>query len=219
MYQCCKYSILSPDEKTFYVSDIGQLIECDADEGLVCNEEVSVLAAAGCLHCQGNVFLNEKEMRNAIFWSMNTSEDNSQYASFFRNRNSVKKFKLDVKDTHTKMGSGLFAGEDIDVPLEEASTTSHIVIGEYVGLLHNCSSSGAYSMAYYISSGNGFDQHWQIDAKEYGGLLRFINHSTYFPNVKFVNVFYGHLWHVLVVSAVVFEYLRRVLLTPSAYLL
>jgi hypothetical protein len=106
-----------------------------------------------------------------------------------------------VRDTGTEMGNGLFTTEAISCSGDGSSSGSNsrpVVIGEYTGLLVDTMDTGAYSMAYYVSSSHGFEQNWQIDAKEVGNLMRFVNHSST-ANVKFQNVFYGHMWHVLLV--------------------
>ena len=189
----CRYTILFPEERKVVIDRHGNVMKCTEK-----TEELPAVSALlekhGCLYTSNLVFMTEKDLRNVLFWSLNSTKTDSAYDSFFYDRIPYP-FEVCVQDTGTQMGNGLFAAEDIPGP-----TSSPVVIGEYVGLLTNNVTHSAFSMAYYISSSNGFDQNWHVDGLEMGGLVRFINHSSTNHNVKFENVFFGHMWHVLVLA-------------------
>jgi len=198
------YTILIPEERVVGINDRGAVVHTveHRDEA---SDDADVVESLGCEYSNSLVFGTEKDLRNVLFWCMNSTTEDELYKFYFQDR-SLRCRDVIVQDAGPVMGHGLFASKDIGCtePMTDSSRSSGyrpVVIGEYAGLLVNSASSGDYSMAYYISSSNGFDQNWQVDAKEVGNLMRFINHSSSAPNVKFENVFYGHLWHVLVVSA------------------
>ena len=84
------------------------------------------------------------------------------------------------------VGYGLFTNENI---------VSGTIIGEYVGvLLSGLSEPSAYSLNYPSCNGD-----YEIDATEYGNIIRFVNHSSN-PNCDFKHVLYEGIVHVICVS-------------------
>lgn len=209
------YTVIVPELKVIGVDDRGTVTHLDGNRCLYHDdEEEEVVESLGCEYANCLVFATERDLRNVLFWCMNSAIDDPIYGIYFRDP-SVRCRTIVVRDTGGEMGNGLFATEDIACPMTpsadivsfnenmseiDKSDSVPVILGEYTGLLVNSSEVGSYSMSYYVSTCNGFDQNWQIDAKEYGNYMRFINHSSVAPNVMFKNVFYCNMWHVLVVS-------------------
>lgn len=86
------------------------------------------------------------------------------------------------------IGYGLFATRDI--PCGE-------FIGEYTGLVRSSAAIASFD-SYGCIYPNCQDA-MHISAKEYGNIIRFINHSTA-PNVAFKSIYHESLMHVVCVS-------------------
>lgn len=84
------------------------------------------------------------------------------------------------------IGYGLFVHERVEIGT---------MIGEYVGILHTSALiPSSYSLNYPSSDGNR-----EIDASEYGNLIRFVNHSIN-PNSSFQHFLHGEILHIVCVS-------------------
>ena len=84
------------------------------------------------------------------------------------------------------IGYGLFVHERVEIGT---------MIGEYVGILHTSALiPSSYSLNYPSSDGNR-----EIDASEYGNLIRFVNHSIN-PNSSFQHFLHDEILHIVCVS-------------------
>lgn len=84
------------------------------------------------------------------------------------------------------IGYGLFVHERVEIGT---------MIGEYVGILHTTALiPSSYSLNYPSSDGNR-----EIDASEYGNLIRFVNHSIN-PNSSFQHFLHDEILHIVCVS-------------------
>jgi SET domain len=169
------------------------------------------------------VFLHESDLRNYHIWSLDSiclpSEmcdlDNTQKirsdTRVLVDKGSIDLDKrLNIDDCHLeeKIAKGglhenLFikhVSNDSNIEVGYGLYTSKCVsqgkmIGEYVGiLLSNTHEPSAYSMYYPSSNGDR-----EINATEYGNLIRFVNHSSN-PNCSFVHVLQDGIMHIICVS-------------------
>lgn len=101
--------------------------------------------------------------------------------------------QLSVNYISPSVGFGLFSNENI---------LKGTFIGEYTGLLHSCKRYDSDTIAVksrYSVSYPSCDGGFEIDASEYGNIIRFVNHSN-LPNAEFKSVLLGGLVHIVCVS-------------------
>lgn len=99
---------------------------------------------------------------------------------------------ITLKFIDEDIGYGLFSSIDIE---------QGYIIGEYTGVVsrnRNTPMNGLSDYSVFYPSNDGS---FEIDAKEYGNITRFINHSST-PNVKFHTILEHHVPHVLCVSQI-----------------
>jgi SET domain len=169
------------------------------------------------------VFIHESDLRNYHSWSLDSicvppgtfDVDNVQKMSsdtgVLVDKGSIdldKKLNIDDCDLEDKITKGglhenLFikhVSNDSNIEVGYGLYTSKCVskgkmIGEYVGiLLSNTQEPSAYSMYYPSSNGDR-----EINATEYGNVIRFVNHSSN-PNCSFVHVLQDGIMHIICVS-------------------
>lgn len=143
------------------------------------------------------IFLHEKDYRNLVLLLSIDNENiyglEKNYAAGnigeLLNAGSIAK-GLSVRYVgyvgSIYVGYGLFAERDIN---------NGDFIGEYTGLVRESvknEEDNAYSFV-YPSSECSYD----INAKEYGSVIRFINHHSISPNVEFKRVFHEGLMHIV----------------------
>lgn len=103
--------------------------------------------------------------------------------------------KYVTRDGNTEVGYGLFTSKCILVGK---------MIGEYVGiLLSNTQEPSTYSMYYPSSDGDR-----EINASQYGNLIRFVNHSSD-PNCCFTHVLHDGIMHIICVSFPLIDLVRK----------
>lgn len=129
----------------------------------------------GYVHVDHFVFLHERDLRSWLHYAEEIRNAFVTSCAVMSCCSQTPAEYLEIRHIGLvgacDMGFGLFATSRI-----EAGT----VIGDYKGLVKRCKTSSAYSMSYPSLDGD-----YEIDAKEYGNLMRFINHSDN-PNVSFV---------------------------------
>lgn len=169
------------------------------------------------------VFLHESDLRNYHTWSLDSICFPPENCDLYDNHNASsdtralvdndflnldKKLKIEdcnlkVKITEGGLHENLFikhVSNDSNADVGYGLYTSKcilqgIMIGEYVGiLLSNTQEPSAYSMYYPSSNGDR-----EINASEYGNLIRFINHSLN-PNCSFTHVLQDGIMHIICVS-------------------
>ena len=173
-----------------------EIVECN-------DNNVYFFTQFGFRYTDKLIFSSLKEIRNIMFWSL--IEDNipniQDVINLINNLDSCID-KLEILHTgDNNIGNGLYAKDDIKhIAMYPNMDIIGSIIGEYLGVVTESNIYTPYTMAYYISNGNGFEQNLLIEANEYGNNMRFINHSSLSPNVQFQHVYFCGLWHVLVVS-------------------
>ena len=172
------------------------------------------------------VFLHESDLRNYSMWSLNSvcinvideeaSADDLMDCAGADGKVSSHKLEMDLL-THSQIlvaqirsmledggildnlfvryipdiddcviGYGLFVRERVEIGT---------MIGEYVGILHTSAlTPSSYSLNYPSSDGNR-----EINASEYGNLIRFVNHSSN-PNSSFQHFLHDEILHTVCVS-------------------
>jgi hypothetical protein len=98
--------------------------------------------------------------------------------------NVIVRYIPDIGDC--VIGYGLFVRERVEIGT---------MIGEYCGILHTTAVvPSSYSLNYPSSDGN-----CEINASEYGNLIRFVNHSSN-PNTSFQQYLHNEVLHIVCVS-------------------
>lgn len=101
---------------------------------------------------------------------------------------------LSIEFCDDSIGYGLFINSDNNV-------SSGTFLGEYTGVVKKCQSPSFSNYSHsYPCCDNGFE----IDAKEYGNVFRFVNHSNN-PNAEFAFVIHEGILHVLCKSLCVLK--------------
>jgi SET domain-containing protein len=140
--------------------------------------------------------MHEKDLRCLVFSTFSTqaedlqlSEDIESFANLMFQ--GISNFKMSVRYVGPIVGFGLFAEEYV---------VCGGFIGEYVGVVRESSNSrrddDGDSKAYtflYPSAENNYD----IDAKEYGNIIRFINHDSQHCNAEFRRIYFEGLMHIV----------------------
>lgn len=147
------------------------------------------------------IFLHEKDFRDSLFLVDSDIEASEENRRYFEEDEKLK-YKLEAGLCHPHIcilyvnehvGHGLFATETIAIGT---------FIGEYVGLVKRVSpneTKGTPASAY--SASYGTDGSTEINAYEYGNIIRFINHSDT-PNCSFRNVIIDDMQHILVMTEI-----------------
>lgn len=175
MNQDCVWTIF-PAIQAWEVSKQGQLSAFDTCA------ELEIPCERGYIHTQSLIFENKKHLLNTLFWGMKPPSDVMQYPV-----TPINTFGLHVRFVDETVGFGLFS---------TTTLPSSSFVGEYTGVVRSSSTLNGYSMDYYSL---GMEEDLQIDASEYGSLMRFLNHSDD-PNCEFVHVWHRGLFHVMVRS-------------------
>ena len=135
------------------------------------------------------VFLQESHYRNCYLNSLNEDCCDSDLISLDGIddvlSNGLISNDIIIKYIDDVVNFGLFADGDF---------VSGLILGEYVGLLVPFSSHdkpSGYGMNYPCG-----DDSYEINAYDFGNVIRFINHSTT-PNCDFRKVFYEGLVHIV----------------------
>lgn len=142
------------------------------------------------------LFVHEKQIREMLFSMSEPEHDSIDHLkdSFF-----VHSYvNPDISVRHIGIVNGIEVGYGV---YAESELPVNDWIGEYVGVVQSISNSerqdstsDAYAFLY-----PSCDSAYEINAAEYGNVIRFVNHSNN-PNSKFQRMFYGGLWHIVVVS-------------------
>lgn len=135
------------------------------------------------------IFLSERDFRDMMTLSPHDCSDDDNTEDFIR---AIPTEWLAVEFIDEFIGFGLFAAQDIDEGL---------IIGEYTGIItrdqRKASAERCMDYSLYYP---GLDGSLEVDAREFGSLTRFINHSSS-PNTAFEPVYTeGILPHVICVS-------------------
>lgn len=158
----------------------------------VSTEELSKLLAFN--YVDGLYFVHEKILREAVF-SMNIPDANEHET--FNEMFSTHCICPNISVRHIGIVNGIDVGYGV---FAETAIPPNEWIGEYVGVVQSISSSeyldnsaDAYAFLY-----PGCNSAFEINALEYGNVIRFVNHSSR-PNAEFRRLFFGGLWHIVVV--------------------
>jgi len=135
------------------------------------------------------VFLQESHYRNCYLNSLNEDCCDCDLLTLQGIENVLSNGLISnsviIKYIDDIINYGLFADDEF---------TSGIILGEYVGLLVPFSAHdkpSGYGMNYPCG-----DDSYEINAYDFGNVIRFINHSTT-PNCDFRKVFYEGLVHIV----------------------
>ena len=135
-------------------------------------------------------FLHETDLRHYNSWAIDeirTMEGDIFISRYIAELTEAKVAKdISLRYVSDEIGHGVFA---------EADLSPGTYIGEYVGIVHSMSTPNAYSLTYPSADG-GF----QIDASEYGNIIRFLNHSAD-PNCEFLHIWLENIAHVVCISS------------------
>jgi len=148
------------------------------------------------------VFLHEKDLRNVVYNSIDHDEvtltntdkmDSSSYMADImsggvHSRLSIR--YIGINSSGSDLGYGVYTEGGID---------DQTFLGEYVGVVSSMNETIEHSNhfnALYPDCDGGFS----INAREYGNVTRFINHSND-PNAQFKAVKIDELMHIICVSS------------------
>lgn len=199
-----KVRCIMPDERTMMIEDkvVAATITCEEDYKC---DTIEVLNMDGSLqtftcdelgerfhfeYTKRLLFLHEKDLRDSIFLVDNDVEQSKENRQYFE-KDLLLKTKLDsgfchpaaraVRYVNKEVGFGLFATESIE---------SGTFIGEYVGVVKRVSTNEERGPSSAYSANYGQDGSTEINAYEFGNIIRFLNHSDT-PNCAFRKVTIG----------------------------
>jgi len=140
------------------------------------------------IYCQRLQFLHEKDL--AIY--MNWVFDNEDQISLIRTHhklmleNNLFNKNISVRYVDELIRYGIFS---------DGFICQDEYIGEYTGIVHDISNSAnPFSISYPSLLGNH-----QIDASQYGNIIRFINHDSV-PNCQFKHVLHNNFVHIICIA-------------------
>lgn len=187
------YSICESKEEPLECS---RKVSCHLENGNVSCLEMTELGAMFSFSYSNHVaFMHEKDFRRLTFLNFNSESEYTHEIDFERLINdghvaegvSVRFVGVVGKEN---VGYGLFADRKFDCGE---------FIGEYVGLISpsssNPSSDTSYTCHYPCA-----DICYDINAKEIGNLIRFINHDSHQPNVAFRRLHFSGLTHIVCIT-------------------
>lgn len=198
--------VLLPEEKAFVISQELlpiRISEDETHETIVANNYHSLGDIHGYHSIHRLLCFHEKDLMYIWFHHLDI-ENFSEIDEINARSNEIIPlleqgffaFDLDVRYINNLMGYGLYT---------KCKLKAEEYLGEYVGLVSNFQQSSIsdegnvhntsdYAL-YYPVCGGGY----HIDAREYGNILRFMNHSDN-PNAKFCCVILNKLAHVIVMT-------------------
>lgn len=150
------------------------------------------------------VFFHEKDLRNVVYNSIGHDEVTLTYAvetssSSYRNEilSGIVHSRLSIRYIGVVVSSGFDMGYGV---FTEGAIGDQTFLGEYVGVVSSMNETTEHSNhfnALYPDCDGGYS----INAREYGNIIRFINHSND-PNAEFKAVKIDELMHVICVSSI-----------------
>lgn len=164
------------------------------------------------------VFLHEKDLRNVMYNSIGHDEVALTYG--LETCSSSYRDEIMSGDIHRMLSiryigvvsSGFDMGYGV---YTEGAIGDQTFLGEYVGVVSSMNETTEHSNhfnALYPDCDGGYS----INAREYGNIIRFINHSND-PNAEFKAVKIDELMHVICVSST--TWLKSGLTSSNCYLL
>ena len=141
------------------------------------------------------VFLHEKELLSCLYQSIERSDQNDNWLMHMRKELSKNCMHNDISLRHIGEIDGVDVGHGV---FTEKYIPCGSFIGEYVGLVSSVSETitrdNHYNFEYPTCDGS-----LEINAREYGNLTRFINHSKN-PNAEFKAMSLDDIMHIICVS-------------------
>lgn len=214
---CEVYSVrcIIPQERFLQVADKLPLVvdnSCDDDNHIANNGTIAYYDSTGTKtvlsfdtigsmfnfeYIHRLVFLHEKEFRDSIYQTVETLSFGHGWA-----KEMSKKVLQNVTNPNISLRYvGILDGFDVGHGVfAEVFIPAGSYIGEYVGLVSSISETTVredhYNFQYPCCDGG-----LEINGREYGNLMRFINHSAQ-PNSEFRAVNVDDIMHVVCVTAV-----------------
>lgn len=144
-------------------------------------------AALGFIFISSIHFLHESDLRSSMTWALDLCPSDCTSESFLNMLVQGEHHpEVSIRFVSDAVGYGLYA--DSFIP-------AHTYIGEYLGIIHTTAKAiNAYSLSYPSVEGN-----YQLDASEYGGIIRFVNHESQ-PNCEFINIWHESILHVCCIT-------------------
>jgi hypothetical protein len=138
------------------------------------------------------VFLHERDLRDCLLQTIDGQTDLSEEVASMLLSGSCSDA---ISVRHVGVVDGVDVGHGV---FSEQSISQGTYIGEYVGLVSSVEETIPNS-SHYNFQYPSLDAGLQINAREYGNVVRFINHSAT-PNVAFVSVKFGEIMHIVCIS-------------------
>jgi len=193
---CGTLELLDGSEEEAFVEESGaRYIALHEEDGTISLISQSALGDKfGFEYTQRLVFMSERDLRNYPYWGLDNHEgdfltaQDLDISERLEQGDMLLHQHLSVRFVSHVVGFGLFTND--------TELVSGSYVGEYVGVVLGGTCSGhkpsAYSLSYPCSDGGH-----EINAKEIGNVIRFINHSSLHSNIEFVHVFLQGIVHVL----------------------
>jgi hypothetical protein len=141
------------------------------------------------------VFLHERDLRSCIYQCIERNDQCADWLALMRSQLMANETHTGVSLRHIGEVGGIDYGHGV---FAEALISKGTYIGEYVGLVSSVSETVTRDNHYnfqYPSCDGGLE----INGREFGNLMRFINHSKN-PNADFRAISLGVIMHVICVS-------------------
>lgn len=186
------------DESSSSVTEV-EVIDAEGTVKMMTLNELGIEFAFE--YCSKLVFFHEKDLRDSLFLiDENAKEDEDEdesNQSSFRTRGLLDQVQmglinkdLRVQFVNREVNYGLFAKESI---------CQNEFVGEYVGIVQRSSLTNTGPASTYTAN-YAMDNSTEVNAFEYGNIIRFMNHSSTSPNCAFRKVVIGDMVHIIAVT-------------------
>jgi hypothetical protein len=172
--------------KVEYVKSGGERVELSHEE---------VGAKFSFEYVERIVFLHERDLRSCIFQCIERNDQCAEWLHAMRSHLQANITHPGVSLRHIGEVDGVDYGHGV---FTEEFVSKGTYIGEYVGLVSSVSETVTRDNHYnfqYPSCDGGLE----INGREFGNLMRFINHSTS-PNAEFRAISLDDIMHIICVS-------------------
>ena len=187
-YLSLKNSVFSviDDSTVNHITQPIKLVNKDNSAVTVSCEQMAL--DLGFIYSQRLQFLHEKDLAIYMNWVFDNEDQISLIPTHHKimMENNLFNKNISVRYVDEIIGYGIFS--DGFIRQDE-------YIGEYTGIVHDISNSAnPFSISYPSLLGNH-----QIDASQYGNIIRFINHDSA-PNCRFEHVLHNNFVHITCVA-------------------